>query len=81
MQADYVWTEPYQAAMLQTDDGKLRECLRAAKAAIDDQLHELQLDHGGTPEERQAISDALSNLNVIRRELESRSQDTGSSNA
>ena len=67
--------------MLQTDDGKLPECLHAAKAAIDARLYELQLDHGGTPEERQAISDALSNLNVIRRELESRSQDTGSSNS
>jgi hypothetical protein len=28
------------------------------------------MDHGGTPEERQAISDALAGLNVLRRELE-----------
>jgi len=33
----------------------------------------------GTPEERNAISDALSALNVLRREIESRSHDTGSS--
>jgi hypothetical protein len=28
------------------------------------------MDHGGKPEERQAISDALAALNLIRRELE-----------
>jgi hypothetical protein len=70
MEADYVWEGPYQAAMVEIDHGKLQECLRAAKAAIDNRLHELQLDHGGTREERHAISDALANLNVIRRELE-----------
>jgi hypothetical protein len=81
VKAAYVWEQLYKAAILETDDGKLQKCLRAAKAAIDARLHELQLDHGGTPEERQAISDALSSLNVIRRELERGSQDTGSSNA
>jgi hypothetical protein len=81
MKAAYVWQQPYQAAILETDHGKLPECLHAAKAAIDARLHEMQLDHGGMPEERQAISDALSNLNVIRRELERRSHDTGPSNA
>jgi hypothetical protein len=81
MKADYVWKGPYQAAMVEIDHGKLQESLQAAKAAIDNRLHELQLDHGGTPEERQAITDALANLNVIRRELEKGSQGTGSSNA
>ncbi len=56
MKADYVWEGPYQAAMVEIDYGKLQECLQAAKAAIDSRLHELQLDHGGTPEERQAIT-------------------------
>ena len=81
MQAHYVWEVPYKAAVLETDREKLRERVHAAKAAIDDRLRELQLDHGGTPEERQAISDALASLNVVRRELESGSQDTGSSHA
>jgi hypothetical protein len=81
MEADYVWEGPYQAAMVEIDHGKLQERLQAAKAAIDNRLHELQLDHGGTPEERHAITDALANLNVIRRELEKGSQGTGSSNA
>ena len=66
MSANYVWQEPYQAAILETDDKKLPNRLQAAKAAIDNRLHELQLDGGGTPKERQAINDALSNLNVIR---------------
>ena len=65
----YVWEEVYKAAVLELDREKLSERVRAAKAAIDVRLHELQLDHGGTPEERQALSDALATLNVIRREL------------
>src|ERR1700730_9618789 len=65
----YVWEEVYPAAILETDDQKLPNRFQAAKAAIDARLHELQLDHGGTPKERQAISDALSSLHVIQREL------------
>ena len=60
---------------------KLPNRLQAAKAAIDNRLHELQLDHGGTSEERQAITDALGGLNVLRRELQIRFHETGSSNA
>jgi hypothetical protein len=81
MKADYVWEEPYEAAVLETDDKKLPNRLHAAKAAIDKRLQEMQMDHGGTPEERRAISDALAGLNVLRRELETRSQAAGSSNA
>jgi hypothetical protein len=51
MLADYVWEEVYAAAILETDDTKLPNRLHVAKAAIDDRLHELQLDHGGSPEE------------------------------
>ena len=81
MKAYYVWEESYEAAMLETDDKKLPNRLQAAKAAIDNRLHELQFDHGGTPEERQAITDALGGLNVLRRYLSTRSHQTGSSNA
>ena len=49
----YVWEQLYQAAIVETDDKKLPNLVRAAKAAIDTRLHDLQLDHGGTPEERQ----------------------------
>jgi hypothetical protein len=81
MKADYVWDESYKAAVLETDDTKMLNRLRAAKGAIDSRLHELQMDYGGTPEERQAITDALSGLQVLRRELERRRHEAGSSNA
>jgi hypothetical protein len=80
MRADYVWEESYKAAILETDDKKLPNRLHAVKGAIDRRLQEMQMDHGGTPEERQALTDALAGLNVIRRELERRSQKSGSSN-
>jgi hypothetical protein len=69
MNAEYPWTESYRAAITETDDPKLLTRLHAAKAAIDHRLHELQSDHGGTPDERRAIIDALSGLNVLRGEL------------
>jgi hypothetical protein len=72
MDASYVWHDLYKSAILETDRRRLQQRLHAAKAAIDDRLQELQTDHGGTPEERQAISDALAALNVIRRELSER---------
>jgi hypothetical protein len=73
MKTEHRWQEFYQAAIIETDDGKLPDRLRAAKTAIDDRLHDLQLDHGGTPEERLAISDALAGLNFLRKEIETRS--------
>jgi hypothetical protein len=65
-----VWQELYQAAIAETDDKMMPNRLQLAKAAIDSRLHVLQLDHGGTPEERRAISDALHALNVLKQELE-----------
>ncbi len=75
MRAEYVWEELFRAAIIDTDVGNLPNRVRAAKAAIDNRLHELLMDHGGTPEERQAISDALAGLNILRRELERRSSE------
>ena len=79
MKADYPWQELYEAVILETDDEKLLMSLPEAKAVIDARLQELQSDHGGTPEELQAISDALVGLKVLRRDLEARSHETGSS--
>jgi hypothetical protein len=70
-----VWRELYRNAFVETDDRKLPNLIQVAKAAIYDRIHELLMDHGGTPEERQAISDALAGLNILRRELEKRSSD------
>jgi hypothetical protein len=80
MRADYVWEQLYEAAVLETDDKNLSNRLQAAKATIDRRLHEMQVDHGGTPEELQAISDALHGLNLLQAELETRSHAAGSSN-
>lgn len=74
MRADYVWEGLYKGAVLETDDSKLPQRLQDAKAAIDKRLQDLLLDHGGTREERQAISDALLGLNVLRGEVEMRSR-------
>ena len=78
MKPDYIWQESYKAAILETDHGQLPNRLQAAKSAIDNRLHEMQLDHGGTPEERLAISDAFAGLNVLREELETGSPGKGS---
>jgi hypothetical protein len=71
----YPWEEIYNAAIVETDQSKLQKLVQASKSAIDHRLQELQQDHGGTPEERRAISDALVALNVLRRELEKRSDE------
>lgn len=81
MEAGYDWEGIYEAAILETDNGKLAQRVRAAKAAIDARLQVLQLDHGGTPEERQAIADALAGLSILRRDFEKRTHEIGSSNA
>jgi hypothetical protein len=78
--ADYVWEQLYEAAVLETDDKNLSNRLQAAKATIDSRRHEMQVDHGGTPEELQAISNALHGLNLLQAELETRSHAAGSSN-
>jgi hypothetical protein len=68
MNVDYAWEELYEDAVLETDDGKLAKRLQVAKAAIDARLLVLQMARQGTPEERQAISAALTGLDVLRRE-------------
>lgn len=45
------WQELYEAAVLETNLEKVQLRVQAAKPAIDTRLHELQMDHGGTPEE------------------------------
>ena len=66
MRPKYYWEEHYEAAVLESADTKLPNLLRAAKSAIDGRLHEFQLNHGGTFEERQAITQALHQLSVLR---------------
>ena len=59
----------YQAAILETDWSKMDEHIHAADSAINARLKEFSLNHGGTREENQRLSDALSGLSVLRREV------------
>jgi hypothetical protein len=68
----YVWTEPYEAALFETDDKKLPSCLEEAKAAIDRRLTEIQVEHNSSPEELRAMTSALHILQVLRTGLEKR---------
>jgi hypothetical protein len=72
MEFKYAWQELYSIAIVETDSEILPIRVQRAKSAIDSRLHELQLDHGGTIDERQAISDALQGLNVLRQEIQRR---------
>jgi hypothetical protein len=66
MTATYTWHEVYKAALLETDWSKMPERIRAAEAALTQRKREFELNHGGTPEENQAIADALRGLTVLR---------------
>jgi len=39
-----VWEEVYKAALVETDEGELPNRIQAAKVAIDNRLHELQMN-------------------------------------
>jgi hypothetical protein len=63
------WKSLYQAAILETDWSKVEEHINAADSAISTRLHEFSLNNGGTPEENQAIRDALNGLSALRRDV------------
>jgi len=65
----YKWHEPYNAAVLETDWSQMEGRIQAAESAITGRMHEFSLNHGGTPEENQAIVDALNRLNTLRADL------------
>jgi hypothetical protein len=63
------WVKLFQAAILETDWSKIEGRIQVADSAISTRLQEFALNHGGWPEENQAISDAMNGLNVLRREV------------
>ena len=65
----YGWQEPYATAVLETDWSKIDEKIHVAEDGIRVRLHEFSLDHGGTPEENQAIVDALHGLDILRKDV------------
>lgn len=64
----YPWEEIYEAAVLETDFSRLPERIKAAQAAIDSRMQEMQGDHNGTPAERAAMQSALAGIRILKRE-------------
>jgi hypothetical protein len=69
MDTEYSWQELYRIALLETDWSKIVEKIQVADSGIRARLHEFSLNHGGTPEENQAIEDALHGLHILRKEV------------
>ena len=65
----YSWQELYATALLETDWSKIGEKIQVAENGIRARLHEFSMNHGGTPEENQAIEDALNGLNGLRKDV------------
>jgi hypothetical protein len=65
----YKWHELYNAAVLETNWTQIESRIQAAESAISGRLQEFALDHGGTPEENQAIVDALDRLKALRSDV------------
>ena len=63
----YGWQALYATALLETDWSKIEGKIQVAENGIKARLHEFSMNHGGTPEENQAIEDALNGLNTLRK--------------
>ena len=69
IQTRYGWQVLYATALLETDWSKMDAKIQAAENRIKTRLHEISMTHGGTLEENQAIEDALSGLNALRKDV------------
>jgi hypothetical protein len=69
MTMTYVWYESYEAVVLETDWTKMHERIQSAESKINERKLVLSEDHGGTPEERQAIANALNAIGTLRTEV------------
>ena len=67
-ECQYPWEENYLAAILETDDAKLPERIGKAYAAIASRRQELDSGHLGTPDEQEALRDALKGLRILSKE-------------
>ena len=65
----YGWQELYAIALLEADWSKIEEKIQVAENGIKARLHEFSMNHGGTPEENQAIEDSLNGLDTLRKEV------------
>jgi hypothetical protein len=69
MTSTYNWFDSYRAALHETEWTRMQERLQAAESEIQKRQHLLSMDHGGTPEERQAIANALDGMKILRTEV------------
>ena len=69
MNAEYGWQELYKAAVLETDWLKIEQKIQEADNGMRARLREFSMNHGGTPEENQAIEDALNGLQVLLKDV------------
>jgi hypothetical protein len=69
IQTKYGWQVLYATALLETDWSKIDAKIQAAENSIGTRLDEFSMNHGGTPEENQAIRDALNGLDILRKEV------------
>jgi len=69
MNTGYDWERLYLTAVLETDWTKMDERIQTAENGMRARLHEFSLNHGGTPEENQAIVDASNGLNALRKDV------------
>jgi hypothetical protein len=65
----YGWQQLYATALLETDWSKIDAKIQVAEQGIKSRLHEFSMNHGGTPEENQAVEDALNGLDSLRKEV------------
>ena len=68
----YVWTEQYQAAVLEPDSAKLTAQITKAEAAIQQRRAELLPESSVSPDELRAIARALRVLTLLREIAEKR---------
>jgi len=71
MSTTYKWYEVYKAALLESDWTRMEERIRTAESALNDRKSEMASNHGGSPEENQALADAMRSLSILRAEAAS----------
>lgn len=64
----YPWEKSYEAAVLETDSSQLPARIKSAKKAINLRIKQMQKDHQGTPQEREATACALAWIEILEKE-------------
>ena len=65
----YDWQHVYHQALVETDWTKIEERIHAAEVVMNERLREFSVNGGGSPEENQAVIDAINALKILRREV------------